>query len=103
MAADKVLSKSEYENLFKSSFTYMTVAHACEMSSLKSDANGMVQKVVSYGYKHGLHSEETLKISQNIAMFTRAGIDAYKVDGRITCKDAEKYVRQLISSVKALK
>lgn len=102
-AADRVLSKAEYENLFRSSFTYMTVAHACQMSSLKSDADEMVQKVVSYGYKHGLHSRETIKISQNIAIFTRAGIDAYKVDGRITCSDAEKYVRHLISSVKALK
>lgn len=101
--ADKTLNKYEYQNLFKGSFTYMTVAHACNMTNLRVAADKMVQQVIAYGYKHSLHNEESLNFSQNIAVFTRAGIAAYKADGRVACSEAEKYIRQLANYANTLK
>ncbi len=101
--ANKPLTKAEYGQLFMASFSYMTVIKACNLNGLIQASDDAVVTVIRYGYKHGLHSSETERVSQNVSLYTTYGIDEYKKTGKVTCADAANTMRTIIKSAQHLR
>jgi hypothetical protein len=101
--AAKALTRSDYGQLFLATFSYMTVIKACNLSSLYQASDDALLALIRYGYKNGLHSIETERVSQNVSLYTMHGIEEYKKTGKVACADAAKTMRTIINSVKQLK
>jgi hypothetical protein len=97
------MTRGEYSQMFMATFSYLTVIKACNLSSLYQASDEALVTVILYGYKNGLHSTETERVSQNVNAYMTRGIDEYKKTGKVTCTDAANTMRTLINSVKQLK
>ena len=97
------MTKGEYGQMFMATFSYMTVIKACNLSNLYQASDDAITAVIRYGYKNGLHTTETERVSQNVSLYTTHGIDEYKKTGKVTCADAANTMRTIIKSVKQLK
>jgi hypothetical protein len=100
--AAKTLSKSEYQNLFMASFTYMTSIKACNLTSMYALADETVNRAIKYGYKYSLHDIHTERISQNVRYYTEQGIAAYQQTAKVSCADAAGYMRTIANAVQQL-
>jgi hypothetical protein len=101
--ANKPLTKGEYGQLFMATFSYMTVIKACNLTALIQQSDDAVSKVIRHGYKYGLHSSDTERVSQNVSFYTLQGIDGYRKSAKVTCSDAANTMRTILKSVQQLK
>ena len=100
--AGGLLSRSDYSNLYQANFSYLITSRACNLNESSMQSSASLNKLIAYGYKHNLHSDETLRTSQNIELYVRAGIDAYWRTAKVPCGEVPRYVNIIAQSVSRL-
>jgi hypothetical protein len=100
--ADVILSRSDYLNLYQANFLYYITSRACSLNDSSVQSSASLNKLIAYGYKYNLHSDETLRTSQNIELYVRVGMDAYWKTAKVSCGEVPKYVNIIAQSVSRL-